>query len=141
MTSEFCKRVAEHGKEGVLQKIVCTELGLSSRDGSRLAVRLEHHGTIRREKVLENKRWTYLLRPLRIPLDFRSIEQCPCLTCPYETKCSPLGVLSPFECPWLCEWVTKEFREREFLLSKKRDLPQSNERVSNTREAHDQLPH
>ncbi|MDG6923114.1 MAG: transcriptional regulator [Nitrososphaerota archaeon] len=108
--SKFYRLVAEHGKDGVLQRILWKELGLSSRDGSRLAIRLENQGIIRRQKILDGDRWTYVLSALRIPANFKSIEQCPCTTCPYESKCAPSGILSPLSCPWIVEWAINEFR-------------------------------
>ncbi|MDG6997462.1 MAG: transcriptional regulator [Nitrososphaerota archaeon] len=110
MVSRFCRIVTEHGKEGILQNTLSRELGLNSRDGSRLAIRLEKQGIIQRRKFLDGDRWTYMLTSLRIPLNFRSIEQCPCTTCPYESKCALSGVLSPLFCSWITEWVTNEFR-------------------------------
>jgi predicted DNA-binding transcriptional regulator len=111
LTSKVYKLVVEHGSEGVLQSELWKELVLTSRDGSRLAIRLERRGMIRREKVLDGGRWTYKLTPLRMPVQIRSIEEAPCLTCPYEAKCSLTGVVSPLSCPWISEWVVKEFRE------------------------------
>lgn|GEM_PF-782536 len=110
-TSNVYKLVVDHGSDGVLQSIVWKDLKLSSRDGSRLVIRLERRGMIRREKVLEDGRWTYKLTPLRIPVQIKSIEAVPCITCPYEAKCSLSGVVSPLSCPWISEWVTKEYRE------------------------------
>jgi len=111
LTSKVYKLVVEHGSDGVLQSELWKELILTSRDGSRLAIRLERRGMIRREKVLDGGRWTYKLTPLRMPVQIRSIEEAPCLTCPYEAKCSLTGVVSPLSCPWISEWVVKEFRE------------------------------
>ena len=111
LTSKVYKLVVEHGSDGVLQSELWKELVLTSRDGSRLAIRLERRGMIRREKVLDGGRWTYKLTPLRMPVQIRSIEEAPCLTCPYEAKCSLTGVVSPLSCPWISEWVVKEFRE------------------------------
>ncbi len=111
VTSNVYKLVLDHGNDGVLQSIVWKELDLSSRDGSRLVIRLEKRGMIRREKVLEDGRWTYKLTPLRMPVQIKSIEQAPCITCPYESKCSLTGVVSPLSCPWISEWVVKEYRE------------------------------
>jgi predicted DNA-binding transcriptional regulator len=111
LTSKVYKLVVEHGSEGVLQSELWKELVLTSRDGSRLAIRLERRGMIRREKVLDGGRWTYKLTPLRMPVQIHSIEDAPCLTCPYEAKCSLTGVVSPLSCPWISEWVVKEFRE------------------------------
>ena len=110
-TSNVYKLVVDHGSDGVLQSIVWKDLKLSSRDGSRLVIRLERRGMIRREKVLEDGRWTYKLTPLRMPVQIKSIEAVPCITCPYEAKCSLTGVVSPLSCPWISEWVTKEYME------------------------------
>jgi hypothetical protein len=60
---------------------------------------------------LDGGRWTYKLTPLRMPVQIKSIEEVPCITCPYEAKCSLTGVVSPLSCPWISEWVVKEFRE------------------------------
>src|SRR6266699_961357 len=64
LTSRVYKLVVERGKDGVLQSEIWKELGLTSRDGSRLAIRLEKRGMIRRVKVLDDGRWTYKLTPL-----------------------------------------------------------------------------
>jgi predicted DNA-binding transcriptional regulator len=110
LTSKVYKMVIEHGENGVLQSELWKELTITSRDGSRLAIRLERRGMIRREKILEDGRWTYKLTALRMPVQIQSIEQAPCITCPYETKCTITGVVSPLSCPWIVEWVTKEYQ-------------------------------
>lgn len=111
LTSKVYKLVVEHGSDGVLQSELWKELDLTSRDGSRLAIRLERRGMVRRDKVLDGGRWTYKLTPIRMPVDIQSIEQAPCITCPYESKCSLTGVVSPLSCPWIHEWVVDEFRK------------------------------
>jgi predicted DNA-binding transcriptional regulator len=108
-TSRVYKLVVEHGKGGVLQSELWKKLNLTSRDGSRLAIRLEKRGMIKREKVLDGGRWTYKLSPLRLPARIRSIEQAPCVTCPNEIKCAPNGVITPFSCLYIAEWVTREY--------------------------------
>ena len=120
LTSKVYKLVVEH-PDGVLQSELWKELTLTSRDGSRLAIRLERRGMIRREKILDGGRWTYKLTPLRLPVHIQSIEQAPCITCPYESKCSLTGVVSPLSCPWICEWVVREFKERRGILSGPRE--------------------
>lgn len=110
-TSKVYKLVIEHGPEGVLQSELWKDLSLTSRDGSRLAIRLEKRGMIRREKVLDGGRWTYKLTPLRIPIEISSIEEGPCITCPYETRCSLSGIISPYTCTWISEWVIREMSE------------------------------
>jgi DNA-binding MarR family transcriptional regulator len=111
LTSKVYKLVVERGKEGVLQSEIWKELGLTSRDGSRLAIRLERRGLIGRIKVLQDGRWTYKLTPLRFPTDMKSIENAPCIVCQFEQKCNPEGEINPFMCPWIGPWVIKEKRE------------------------------
>jgi predicted DNA-binding transcriptional regulator len=108
LTSRVYKLVVERGRDGVLQSEIWKELGLTSRDGSRLAIRLERRGLIGRVKVLEEGRWTYKLTPLRFPTDMASIEKAPCIVCQYEPKCSIEGEVSPYICPWIGPWVIQE---------------------------------
>ena len=108
LTSRVYKLVVERGRDGVLQSEIWKELGLTSRDGSRLAIRLERRGLIGRVKVLEEGRWTYKLTPLRFPTDMTSIEKAPCIVCQYEPKCSIEGEISPYVCPWIGPWVVQE---------------------------------
>ncbi len=110
LTSRVYKLVVERGRDGVLQSEIWKELGLTSRDGSRLAIRLERRGLIGRVKVLEDGRWTYKLTPLRFPTDMASIEKAPCIVCQYESKCSIDGEISPYICPWIGPWVVSEAR-------------------------------
>ncbi len=110
LTSRVYKLVVERGRDGVLQSEIWKELGLTSRDGSRLAIRLERRGLIGRVKVLEEGRWTYKLTPLRFPTDMASIEKAPCIVCQYESKCSIDGEVSPYVCPWIGPWVVDESR-------------------------------
>ena len=111
LTSRVYKLVVERGKDGVLQSEIWKELGLTSRDGSRLAIRLERRGLIGRVKVLEEGRWTYKLTPLRFPTDMASIERAPCIVCVYEPKCNVDGEISPYVCPWIGPWAVGEARE------------------------------
>ena len=108
LTSRVYKLVVERGRDGVLQSEIWKELGLTRRDGSRLAIRLEWRGLIGRVKVLEEGRWTYKLTPLRFPTDMASIEKAPCIICQYEPKCSVDGEVSPYVCPWIGPWVIEE---------------------------------
>jgi DNA-binding Lrp family transcriptional regulator len=121
LTSKVYKLVVEHGKEGVLQSILWKELGLTSRDGSRLAIRLEKRGIVKRDKVLDNGRWTYRLIPLRLPVKIKSIEQAPCIICKFSEKCSDHDLMTPFICKKIEEWVI-----REFLLENSKEYMQTN---------------
>ena len=45
--------------QGVLQSDLWRKLGASSREGSRIALKLENKGLIRRERELRSGSWTY----------------------------------------------------------------------------------
>ncbi|MFP3130714.1 MAG: MarR family transcriptional regulator, partial [Nitrososphaeria archaeon] len=51
------KLVIESGDKGILQSELWKKLNLTSRDGSRIATRLEKRKLIKRERVLEDGRW------------------------------------------------------------------------------------
>jgi predicted DNA-binding transcriptional regulator len=123
LTSRVYKLVVERGREGVLQSEIWKELGLTSRDGSRLAIRLERRGLIGRVKVLEEGRWTYKLTPLRFPTDMTSIERAPCIVCQYEPKCSVDGEVSPYVCPWIGPWVIEEARAAQAAVPQPGAVP------------------
>ena len=71
--SSIYKIVVESEDQGILQSTVWRQLKLNSRDGSRLSIRLENRSLIKREKIVENGRWTYRLYPLKVPLSMNSI--------------------------------------------------------------------
>ena len=123
LTSRVYKLVVERGRDGVLQSEIWKELGLTSRDGSRLAIRLERRGLIGRVKVLEEGRWTYKLTPLRFPTDMASIEKAPCIICQYESKCSVDGEISPYICPWIGPWVIEEARLSRMPVAEPSPVP------------------
>jgi len=93
------------GSNGLLQSELWKRLGASSREGSRIALKLESKGLIRREKELRNGRWTYRLYPRRLPASIDSIVDCPCMMCPDSSKCGPTGSITPQNCEKLTEWL------------------------------------
>jgi len=105
LTHKVCEILATRDSEGLFQSDLWKKLKVSSRDGSRLALRLERLGIISREKVLEKGRWTYKLVLEKTPVSTQSIENAPCLTCPVEQKCSLDGEISPRTCQWIEDWV------------------------------------
>ena len=109
LTSRVCNIVAEHGDNGIFQSDLWKKLKLTSRDGSRLALKLERRNIIKREKVLENGRWTYKLKIVKMPVSTETIEAAPCLICPVEQKCTLDGEVSPRTCPLIEQWVLTEF--------------------------------
>lgn len=97
--------VMNTGFEGVLQSELWHELGASSREGSRISIKLENKGLIRREKELREGRWTYRLFPKKLPSSIDAITNCPCLMCPDNPRCDPSGSTSPQTCERLTEWL------------------------------------
>jgi len=93
------------GFDGILQSELWRKLGASSREGSRIAIKLEEKRLIRREKELRDGRWTYRLYPKRVPASINSIADCPCLMCPDNSRCDPSSSVSPQGCEKLTEWV------------------------------------
>ncbi len=105
LTHKVCEILATRDSEGLFQSDLWKKLKVSSRDGSRLALRLERLGIISRAKVLEKERWTYKLVLEKTPVSTQSIEGAPCLTCPVEQKCIIDGEISPRTCQWIEDWV------------------------------------
>jgi len=108
LTTNVCNLVAKSGDEGIFQSDLWKKMKLTSRDGSRLSLKLERQNMIKREKVLENGRWTYKLKIAHAPVSTQSIEAAPCLICPVEQKCTLEGEISPRTCPLIEQWVITE---------------------------------
>jgi len=113
MCNRVCEIIADYESVGILQSQLWKKFKLSSRDGSRLALKLERMGMITREKILEKERWTYKLIIKKTPISTKSIEGSPCLTCPVEAKCSLDGEVSPKTCQWIENWVTTELKNKK----------------------------
>ncbi len=105
--------VAKRGDNGMFQSDLWKKLKLSSRDGSRLALKLERQHLVKREKILENGRWTYKLKIAHVPVTTQSIESAPCLICPVESKCTLEGEISPRTCPLIEQWVLTELSTKK----------------------------
>ena len=116
ITNKVCEIVAEYEDKGMLQSDLWKKLKLSSRDGSRLALRLERRGLISREKILQKDRWTYKLIIEQTPISLESLQNSPCLTCPVEQKCDVENVHpepSPLYCQLIEDWVITEFTKKK----------------------------
>ena len=111
LTNKICDVLAERESSGMFQSELWKKLKLTGRDGARLALKLERMGTITREKLLENNRWTYKLILKKTPISTQSIEKAPCLVCPVEQKCSLDGAISPITCQLIEDWVILELKK------------------------------
>ena len=97
--------IANNGNDGVLQSELWRKLDATSREGSRIALKLETKGLIRRERELSEGRWTYRLFPKRKPASLNSIINSPCLMCPNDARCGAWSTISPNECQRMTEWI------------------------------------
>ena len=111
LTNKVCDILAERESDGMFQGELWKKLKLTNQIGSRLALKLERMGTITREKLLENNRWTYKLILKKTPISTQSIENAPCLVCPVEQKCSLDGEISPRSCQMIEDWVIAELKK------------------------------
>jgi DNA-binding MarR family transcriptional regulator len=111
LTNKVCDILAERESDGMLQGELWKKLKLTNQIGSRLALKLERMGTITREKLLENNRWTYKLILKKTPISTQSIENAPCLVCPVEQKCSLEGEISPTNCQFIEDWVIADLKK------------------------------
>ena len=111
LTNKVCDILAERESDGMFQGELWKKLKLTNQIGSRLALKLERMGTITREKLLENNRWTYKLILKKTPISTQSIENSPCLVCPVEQKCSLDGEISPRNCQMIEDWVIAELKK------------------------------
>ena len=105
VTGKSFRIIIDNGKDGILQSKLWKELDLSSRDGSRVAIRLEKLSLIKRQKILQNGRWTYKLFAIKLPAGTQCIDQVPCLTCPVEHMCSVDAPYSPNNCNLIENWI------------------------------------
>ncbi len=97
--------VMNAGEQGLLQAELWRNVDASSREGSRISLKLERKGLIRRDKELSNGRWTYRLFSMRQPVSIDSILLCPCLTCEESIRCGAGGKVSPNDCSILTDWI------------------------------------
>ena len=103
--------VIEAGEEGILQSDMWKGLDVTSREGSRLALKFEEKGLVERRKVLHGGRWTYKLFSQTKMVTIDSIGDCPCITCEGLDKCFPGGQISPIHCQLLTQWMDPELAE------------------------------
>jgi len=91
--------------EGILQCNLWKDLKASSREGSRITLKLENKSLIRRERELFNGRWTYRVFLKRRPTEIDSILDVPCVACPDIEKCESNSEVSPKGCKQLNQWL------------------------------------
>jgi len=109
----------KHQKKGLLQSELWHKLGVTSREGSRIAIKLEKKGMIKRVKEFAKDRWTRRLIPLIREVTIEHIRGAPCLSCEYEHICGKEGKIKPENCTKLENWVLESYRSSLKKSSKK----------------------
>lgn len=110
MEEEAYELIKRAGEKGVLQSELWKMLKTNSREGSRIATKLENKGLIRREKVLCKGRWTFKLVPVKTEIkeiQWTTLDGCPCFTCPNIRECKLGSTITPAMCKNLTEWIEK----------------------------------
>jgi len=111
LEEEAYELVLEAGSKGLLQSDLWKKLGVNSREGSRIAVKLEKKGLARRIKELYKGRWTYRLyanKEEEVPITWNTLNNCPCFTCRQITRCGASQPISPERCQKLTNWIRKQ---------------------------------
>lgn len=103
------------GSKGLLQSDLWRSLNTNSREGSRIAQRLEKKGLVRRSRELCEGRWTYRLyvdeKTQISDLMWCTLNNCPCFTCKNLTQCGEGQAISPTSCSDLNKWIIEQIAE------------------------------
>ncbi len=106
------------GNKGILQSDLWRELKLNSREGSRIAVKLEKQGLLRRVKELSGGRWTYRLysndknRPIK-KFSWTNLDNCPCFVCINAKICGAGQTVNPIQCNELDIWIIQQIDSKD----------------------------
>ena len=103
------------GSKGLLQSDLWRSLNTNSREGSRIAQRLEKKGLVRRSRELCEGRWTYRLyvdeKTQISEILWCTLNHCPCFTCKQLNQCGQGQAISPTECTNLDQWLVVQIAE------------------------------
>ncbi len=104
--------IKQRGSEGIYQHELWKALGLDSREGSRLALRLLKKGLIVREPAVHKGRRTYKLylakeekKQAQLEIKIGNAIEIPCFTCKHMERCYVGGFFDPTTCPILRRWL------------------------------------
>ncbi len=114
--------IKSRGEEGIYQHELWKLLGIDSREGSRLALRLYKKGLIRREPAVHRGHRTYRLylakpgevtvKTVELDVSLNVALEVPCFTCPFLNECYNGGFHDPRRCPRLTAWLASRASRR-----------------------------
>ena len=117
MENRAIRLILEKGEEGILQLDLWKKLDATSREGSKIALKLEAKNIIKRERELARGRWTYRLFTKKKPVEVGSILDVPCFLCEDNDRCEIGTEISPSTCdklgPWLLSYGKPSQKELE----------------------------
>jgi len=105
LEKQALKLIIDKGTDGILQSAMWRELKASSREGSRICLRLEAKNLIKRERELSKGRWTYRIFFKKRLIAIDSLLETPCMFCDNTYRCELDGEISPATCVPLTEWL------------------------------------
>lgn len=105
MEKQALKLIIDKGTDGILQSAMWRELKASSREGSRICLRLEAKNLIKRERELSKGRWTYRIFFKKRLIAIDSLLETPCMFCDNTYRCELDGEISPATCVPLTKWL------------------------------------
>ena len=108
------KLIIDAGDEGLFQTELWKLLDVSGREASRMASKFEEKGQVRREKVLNNGRWTYMIYSMKEYVTMKSIDGCPCLICDEVERCFSDGKITPLTCLKMTAWIDPRIEQLPF---------------------------
>ncbi len=115
---EALRIIKESGDKGILQAELRRILGIDSREGSRLILRLLRKGVIRRKEEMYNGRKTFRIYYVetvqtegRLKVRPGIALHIPCFTCPFLDTCGEGSIYNPERCPYLTAFIEQLKRE------------------------------
>jgi hypothetical protein len=109
------KLIKAAGDAGTLQRDMWRALDATSREGSRISLRLEEQQLITRERELANGRWTHRIFINMRPVLLDSIIDVPCMMCDDIQRCEVGGGISALECDVLTQWLVSGSQSLEHV--------------------------
>lgn len=95
-------------EKGILQSELWREINVTSKEGSKISIRLESKGLIYRKPELSKGRWTYRLYPKHNPVFVDLILKCPCISCKDSSICGADSTVTPNNCEKFTQWILEE---------------------------------
>jgi len=107
------KLLLKYGDKGLLQSELWHKLGVTSREGSRIGIKLEKKGVVKRVREFANDRWTRRLVPLIKQVNIQALNESPCPSCIFENICGPNGNDYFRTCQLIEDWVLRMAEHNE----------------------------